>query len=194
MTDALASRAALSRTAVAAPQSEPHVTRALRCRQWPGVTDEVAPPHAGLRLYGAAAFERCLQVAPHALEPSLTQPVNPPSSDCPRARHAASCHRHVVACAPGRGRPALLRARAGPGAQLCVCRGGRSSSRRPRCWASRPVRAPALQSWSAHVCSAWMAAVTAALYARRRPHAMCSVHACRARFNAFFFLRTRAWA
>ncbi|KAK9825379.1 hypothetical protein WJX81_007027 [Elliptochloris bilobata] len=30
--------------------------------QWPGVaTEEVVPPHADLRLYGAAAFERCLQ-------------------------------------------------------------------------------------------------------------------------------------
>lgn len=33
-------------------------------RQWPGVSGEVTPQHADLRLYGAAAFERCLQVRP----------------------------------------------------------------------------------------------------------------------------------
>lgn len=38
--------------------------------QWPGVADAVRPPNAGLRLYGGAAFERCLnefQEAAHAL-------------------------------------------------------------------------------------------------------------------------------
>lgn len=124
MTDALASRAALSRTAVAAAQSEPHVTRAPRCRQWPGVTDEVAPPHAGLRLYGAAAFERCLQVAPTCFW-TLAHPAREPSqlkqSSCAAA--AASCHRHVAACAPGRGCP--LCALQGPApAPSCVCAAG----------------------------------------------------------------------
>lgn len=28
--------------------------------QWPGVTEAVRPPNAGLRLFGGAAFERCL--------------------------------------------------------------------------------------------------------------------------------------
>ncbi len=33
-------------------------------RQWPGVSGEVTPQHADLRLYGAAAFQRCLQARP----------------------------------------------------------------------------------------------------------------------------------
>ena len=28
--------------------------------QWPGVGSNAKPPNAGLRLYGGAAFERCL--------------------------------------------------------------------------------------------------------------------------------------
>ncbi len=166
MTDALASRAALSRTAVAAAQSEPHVTRAPRCRQWPGVTDEVAPPHAGLRMYGAAAFERCLQVAPTCFW-TLAHPAREPSqlkqSSCAAA--AASCHRHVAACAPGRGCP--LCALQGPApAPSCVCAAGQEFQQATEVLGfPAGARAPSLHGWSAHVCSAWMAAVTAALYA-----------------------------
>lgn len=40
------------------------VKRCGMSRQWPGVSGEVTPQHAELRLYGAAAFERCLQVRP----------------------------------------------------------------------------------------------------------------------------------
>lgn len=29
--------------------------------QWPGLVGEVRPPNSGLRLYGGAAFERCLE-------------------------------------------------------------------------------------------------------------------------------------
>jgi hypothetical protein len=29
-------------------------------KQWPGVLESVRPPNAGLRLFGGAAFERCL--------------------------------------------------------------------------------------------------------------------------------------
>ena len=48
--------------------------------QWPGVaTEEVVPPHADLRLYGAAAFERCLQVGLHGAV-SVAQPALCPAS------------------------------------------------------------------------------------------------------------------
>eukprot|EP00798_Chlamydomonas_sp_ICE-L_P023671 gene23671-9206_t len=43
---------------------------ASRLTQWPGVTGSVVPPNAGLKLFGGAAFERCLnefQVAANAL-------------------------------------------------------------------------------------------------------------------------------
>ncbi len=33
---------------------------AMPCMQWPGVASTVRPPNAGLRLFGGAAFERCL--------------------------------------------------------------------------------------------------------------------------------------
>jgi hypothetical protein len=69
-------RACVTRRPVGAPQSRlPSLSSIMKgpcCRQWPGVTDEVAPPHAGLRLYGAAAFERCLQVTPSVLDPRST--------------------------------------------------------------------------------------------------------------------------
>lgn len=38
--------------------------------QWPGCLDAVKPPNAGLKLFGGAAFERCLnefQVAANTL-------------------------------------------------------------------------------------------------------------------------------
>jgi hypothetical protein len=38
--------------------------------QWPGCMDAIKPPNAGLRLFGGAAFERCLnefQVATNSL-------------------------------------------------------------------------------------------------------------------------------
>jgi len=41
------------------------------CQQWPGVSGEVNPPNAALRLYGGAAFERALnefQLAVETLE------------------------------------------------------------------------------------------------------------------------------
>jgi hypothetical protein len=40
------------------------------CLQWPGCLEAVKPPNAGLRLFGGAAFERCLnefQVAANML-------------------------------------------------------------------------------------------------------------------------------
>lgn len=42
----------------------------LRPLQWPGCLDAVKPPNAGLKLFGGAAFERCLnefQVAANML-------------------------------------------------------------------------------------------------------------------------------
>ena len=39
--------------------------------QWPGIPNNVVPPNAGLKLFGGAAFERCLnefQEAAHALK------------------------------------------------------------------------------------------------------------------------------
>lgn len=44
--------------------ANPRISRAPRHThthtQWPGVSDAVRPPNAGLRLFGGAAFERCL--------------------------------------------------------------------------------------------------------------------------------------
>lgn len=43
---------------------------ASRMTQWPGTAANVVPPNAGLKLFGGAAFERCLhefQEAAHAL-------------------------------------------------------------------------------------------------------------------------------
>lgn len=42
----------------------------LYALQWPGCLDAVKPPNAGLKLFGGAAFERCLnefQVAANTL-------------------------------------------------------------------------------------------------------------------------------
>eukprot|EP00878_Enallax_costatus_P038206 GHUV01043376.1.p1 GENE.GHUV01043376.1~~GHUV01043376.1.p1 ORF type:complete len:133 (+),score=34.17 GHUV01043376.1:466-864(+) len=46
------------------------LTRPCAVVQWPGCLDAVKPPNAGLRLFGGAAFERCLnefQVAANML-------------------------------------------------------------------------------------------------------------------------------
>lgn len=44
---------------------------ASRLPHWPGTPGPVVPPNAGLKLFGGAAFERCLhefQEAAHALQ------------------------------------------------------------------------------------------------------------------------------
>jgi hypothetical protein len=51
------------------PQEEERI--ASRLPQWPGTPGPVVPPNAGLKLFGGAAFERCLhefQEAAHALQ------------------------------------------------------------------------------------------------------------------------------
>jgi hypothetical protein len=51
-------------------QRQSHDTCMLLCLQWPGCLEGVKPPNAGLRLFGGAAFERCLnefQVAANML-------------------------------------------------------------------------------------------------------------------------------
>ena len=60
--------AELSRMGATATQSSGSVELARNDRpptplpplQWPGVSEAVRPPHAGSRLFGGAAFERCL--------------------------------------------------------------------------------------------------------------------------------------
>lgn len=50
----------------------------MDCMQWPGCLEVVKPPNAGLRLFGGAAFERCLnefQVAANMLAFPSSEPL-----------------------------------------------------------------------------------------------------------------------
>jgi hypothetical protein len=119
-----------------APRSPDHTVQAARsaltaawpaCRaQWPGVAASVQPPNNNLKLFGGAAFERCLdefQEAAHALRfpagapRSLSRrrgwlrsrgrcPVQGPQTSaprapaCPRTRHSASSQAATSHCTP----------------------------------------------------------------------------------------------
>jgi hypothetical protein len=57
------------------------------CLQWPGCLEAVKPPNAGLRLFGGAAFERCLnefQVAANML--AFPSGAWQPATDAQRTR------------------------------------------------------------------------------------------------------------
>lgn len=109
---------------------------------------EVVPPHADMRLYGAAAFERCLQVLPVPVKGTRLSVCvfTAPGIHSQKITRYISwwlCSGHLFYelwwCGALPGFSAFVQA-----CDLCLCMsvGARSSKRLPRCWGSRPVRLP----------------------------------------------------